>query len=818
MGSFSTTAMVLAALWNLLVPMYAAIDPNCDLYQEMIVGKEYYIHNKEYPQNYSRGSSCRWVAKSVIGTKIVLSCTDVSLPKSSNCQGDKLAVSSTGHQTLGDAHNYCGNGSFSTISQANTLTIGLFSTLTSPGGQFLCTMTAIKDSPEELAVPAIQNLAACDCGWKQMTRIVGGQETGINEYPSMAGLINLDTRFLYCGASIISDFFVLTAGHCVENRDPSTLALLVGDHNISAGNDTPYSAIYLINAYEIFPDYNPTSLTDDIAILQTQTQITFSLYVGPVCLPFRYSTSDFAGQLATVLGWGSVEFSGPTSDVLLEASLTVISNQECSQAQNENIGSDQVCTYAPGRDACQSDSGGPLLWMDTSAQRLHLIGIISQGRGCGGDIPSVNTRVTSYLSWIVSRTVRYSVNSSMGSFSSNAMISAALWNFLVPMYAAIDPNCDVYQEMIVGKEYYIHNQEYPQNYSGGSSCRWVAKSVIGTKISLSCTDVSLPKSSNCQGDKLTVSSTGNQTLGDAHNYCGNGSFSAISRANTLTLELFSMLNSPGGQFHCTMTAIEDKPEKLETQNSQDCNCGWKQTATIMGGQETGPNVYPSMAALLHVGTRDLFCGASIISDFFLLTAGHCVNNRDPSEFSVFVGEDNVPSGNNSYSAVYMVSGYEIFPNFQSVPLTHDIAIVQTQQQIEFSLFVGPACLPFSYSNYDFVGEIVTILGWGSVDGTMPIPDVLREASITVISNLQCAQQQRDQIISENICTLTQGLRACIGDSGGPLLWTDPNTQRLHLVGVISRGLACPVNSPGINTRVTSYLNWIVDRTGATFCT
>ncbi|VEN48611.1 unnamed protein product [Callosobruchus maculatus] len=42
--------------------------------------------------------------------------------------------------------------------------------------------------------------------------------------------------------------------------------------------------------------------------------------------------------------------------------------------------------------------------MDTSKARLHLVGIISYGNGCASQKPSINTRVTSYLSWIVSRT------------------------------------------------------------------------------------------------------------------------------------------------------------------------------------------------------------------------------------------------------------------------------------------------------------------------------------------------------------------------------------------------------------------------------
>nr|CAH7723684.1 unnamed protein product [Callosobruchus chinensis] len=41
--------------------------------------------------------------------------------------------------------------------------------------------------------------------------------------------------------------------------------------------------------------------------------------------------------------------------------------------------------------------------MDPAKARLHLVGVISYGNGCTSRQPSVNTRVTSYLSWIVSR-------------------------------------------------------------------------------------------------------------------------------------------------------------------------------------------------------------------------------------------------------------------------------------------------------------------------------------------------------------------------------------------------------------------------------
>lgn len=103
------------------------------------------------------------------------------------------------------------------------------------------------------------------------------------------------------------------------------------------------------------------------------------------------------------LGWGSEEFSGPRSDVLQEVTLTVISNRQCANTE-KNVTDQQICTYAPEKDSCQSDSGGPLVWMESRIRRLQLVGVISFGLGCATLRPSVNVRVTSYLSWIVSRT------------------------------------------------------------------------------------------------------------------------------------------------------------------------------------------------------------------------------------------------------------------------------------------------------------------------------------------------------------------------------------------------------------------------------
>lgn len=71
---------------------------------------------------------------------------------------------------------------------------------------------------------------------------------------------------------------------------------------VSLGGDTPYSALYYISDYAVYSLYDPSTYLNDIAILATTTQITFSTYVGPICLPFRYYQSDFADETAIILG------------------------------------------------------------------------------------------------------------------------------------------------------------------------------------------------------------------------------------------------------------------------------------------------------------------------------------------------------------------------------------------------------------------------------------------------------------------------------------------------------------------------------------
>lgn len=47
-----------------------------------------------------------------------------------------------------------------------------------------------------------QTNSNCDCGWNVQSRIVGGTTAGINEFVSHAGLVDKNTKDVFCGAII----------------------------------------------------------------------------------------------------------------------------------------------------------------------------------------------------------------------------------------------------------------------------------------------------------------------------------------------------------------------------------------------------------------------------------------------------------------------------------------------------------------------------------------------------------------------------------------------------------------------------------------
>jgi hypothetical protein len=355
----------------------------CDYFQQLRVGVNYQIYSPGFQQGllYPRGTRCRWTAVAPPGFQVNINCDHFDIPTSLRCSGDAFIVSRLGRHDLRDGERYCGTGRVSFQSHSVDMVVSLQALSTSRGGRLRCFFSAIPNP--------------CTCGMRNRGRIVGGTETLANEYPMMAGIVDTLTRNIVCGATIISETHAISAAHCNTGRTLSRMTLLVGEHNITTGNDTPHAALYTLRQFLRHPAYRATTGANDIALLQTTTRMIFNRGVQPVCLPFKFRGRSFVGNTVIAAGWGHDDFGGRPSTVLMHVFLNVVSSTRCTATQ--------MCTFTPGRDTCQNDSGGPLFYQDTNGL-LYSVGIISEGVGCNAGFPGINTRVTEYLDWIQQNT------------------------------------------------------------------------------------------------------------------------------------------------------------------------------------------------------------------------------------------------------------------------------------------------------------------------------------------------------------------------------------------------------------------------------
>jgi len=51
----------------------------------------------------------------------------------------------------------------------------------------------------------------------------------------MCGLVDVEKKMIYCGCTIISNQYVLTAAHCL-NKHVTQIGVVVGEHDTSTGN------------------------------------------------------------------------------------------------------------------------------------------------------------------------------------------------------------------------------------------------------------------------------------------------------------------------------------------------------------------------------------------------------------------------------------------------------------------------------------------------------------------------------------------------------------------------------------------------------
>jgi len=214
-----------------------------------------------------------------------------------------------------------------------------------------------------------------------------------------------------CGASLISDSVVLTAGHCVNDTQSLAGKVIVrcGEWDTQSEDESePYQEVE-VERIQIHPEFNVDNHHNNFAVLFLKNPFTLSDHISPVCLP--KPGERLAEQNCVSHGWGKDKFGaeGRYSTILKEVVVPLVENEKCQKDLQENtrlglyfeLDSSFLC--AGGQkdvDTCKGDGGSPLTCKQPGGPWFQA-GIVSWGIGCGeNNTPAVYANVAQASCWI----------------------------------------------------------------------------------------------------------------------------------------------------------------------------------------------------------------------------------------------------------------------------------------------------------------------------------------------------------------------------------------------------------------------------------
>jgi len=221
-------------------------------------------------------------------------------------------------------------------------------------------------------------------------RIVGGYEIDISDVPYQ---VSLQTGSHFCGGSIISEKWILTAAHCTVGQDPKYLKVRVGSSTHSSnGTLVPVKNIFVHKQFDyskIDYDYSLLELVEPLKLDERRQLVTLPR-------PFELVRDN---TTCLVTGWGDTHSTSESRTHLRGTEVPIYNQKKCSEAYQSygGVTSRMICAgfEQGGKDACQGDSGGPLVCNN------KLFGIVSWGYGCAKPkYPGVYSRVSIVRLWI----------------------------------------------------------------------------------------------------------------------------------------------------------------------------------------------------------------------------------------------------------------------------------------------------------------------------------------------------------------------------------------------------------------------------------
>eukprot|EP00803_Ostreobium_quekettii_P002348 evm.model.scf_47.8 EVM.evm.TU.scf_47.8 scf_47:93889-98668(-) len=235
-------------------------------------------------------------------------------------------------------------------------------------------------------------------------RLKNGTPAPKGRFPWMVSIRD-SSRMHICGGILIDRQYVLTAAHCVDEKNGIGKNGIVHISPHATNDDEKKRGVVALRIARtcIFPGWEGNIQSGvDLALLQLPKRV----HVKTPSLAEPGSTLR-KGTPVYALGWGLNKIGNLPPELQMATDLILADKDRCPY--RNAVAPHLLCAYARTQDTCRGDSGGPLLQPDMRFNCLEegnpsidlILGVVSSGGNCSDDgSAGLYTRVDRYRDWM----------------------------------------------------------------------------------------------------------------------------------------------------------------------------------------------------------------------------------------------------------------------------------------------------------------------------------------------------------------------------------------------------------------------------------
>ncbi|XP_070504154.1 mite allergen Der f 3-like [Chironomus tepperi] len=222
----------------------------------------------------------------------------------------------------------------------------------------------------------------------------------------------IDSLYSFCTGALISDSYVLTAAHCLRNIPKrGKVKVVVG----SSTTHDPDGKTIFADTFWMHENFSMPSAVYDIGLIKLPEPLVSRENIQWIKLSTKVNADlDDDDKEVEIAGWGYTEHFRGTASTLRYTKMNLIPLNKCKKYKShyvEDMNEDHICTENIEGTPCSGDSGAAIV----STKSKMILGVVSYVKDaesgisigyndCRAKVPTVSTRISSYIDWIRDKT------------------------------------------------------------------------------------------------------------------------------------------------------------------------------------------------------------------------------------------------------------------------------------------------------------------------------------------------------------------------------------------------------------------------------